>query len=418
MKLAIYITIFSSTNIIIGFLYQWYILVNVGPSEDSDALFASMTVPQIALIIVSGALTHVLVPLLSGEKKENLSQNAWGFFVVIGCLFTLITTMLYLASSWWVPLLVPGFSEPAKNLTVSLTRIQLIGMIFAAVNSVQLAVYHARQQFIWAEAVPVLLGVIGFLLLSWTLPLYGVRAAAWINVLRGALQTLLFLPGMGKPVKPNFTSDSMKIAWARAKPLLLGSAYYKTDLVVDRVLLSEAASGSITLYYFAQQIYGAIIQIINKAIVAPMVPLLSTLNKISDKQGFLKVYHARSFQAGLIVLTGLLFFVFIGHPALNIVIGYGNMTRENIDDLWWIMLYMSGVFVGGIMGQLCASCFYSVGDTVTPTRMSMLTYTFFIPCKVASFILLGVKGLALMTSIYYIVNWILQAWLQKKKGII
>ena len=278
MKQTLQLGALSAANMGAAFLFQWYALTQLGPGLETDALFAGMTLPHLVLAVVSGSLMHVLVPLLSGEDPSRLRHDVWGFTVLIGALFSVLAVVLYISAPWWVPLTVPGFSAAGIALTLDLTRIQVIGMVFTAINGVQWAAYHARQQFVWAEATPMLASALALLLLVWALPRFGVVAAAWISTLRIALQTLLLAPGMGRPVWPDLTSPAIATAWQRIKPLLLGTAYYKTDPLVDRFLLSTADSGSLSLYYLAQQIYSAMSQVLNKAMAAPLVPVLSRLH--------------------------------------------------------------------------------------------------------------------------------------------
>jgi putative peptidoglycan lipid II flippase len=415
VKLAIKLGVLSAANIGIVFLFQWYVLIQLGPGVETDALFAGMAVPQLVLAVISGSLMHVLVPLLAGESEDRLRHDAWGFLILIGGLFGLLAVLLYAAALWWVPLTVPGFDEAGKALTVELARIQLIGMVFAAVNGVQWAAYHARQQFLWAELTPILSSSIALLLLIWALPRFGVIAAAWIGTLRMGVQTLLLAPGMGIPVRPDLKSAAIQQAWQRIKPLLLGTAYYKTDPLVDRFLLSTANSGSLSLYYLAQQIYGAASQVLNKAITAPLVPVLSMLHKAGDKAGFRRAYHRKLLQVGAISLAGLLILGLLGQALLTFLVGHGNVSASNVTELWWIMIWLGGMFFGGAAGQVTSTSFYACGDTVTPTRMSMLTYTAYIPGKVIAFYYWGVVGLAIATSIYYMANLSLQIyWLEKK----
>jgi putative peptidoglycan lipid II flippase len=416
MKKTTLLGTLAAVNIGIAFLFQWYVLTQLGPGMETDALFAGMTLPQLVLVVISGSLMHVLVPLLAGEDEDRLRHDAWGFFVLIGGLFSLLAAILYVTAPWWVPLTVPGFDEVGKALTVELTRIQLIGMVFVAINGVQWAAYHARQQFVRAEFTPILASAFALLLLVWALPRYGVIAAAWISTLRMALQTLLLAPGMGKPVWTDLRSPAISAAWQRIKPLLLGTAYYKTDPLVDRFLLSTAGSGSLSLYYLAQQIYGAVGQVINKAITAPLVPMLSKLHKAGDREGFRRVYHRKLLQVGAISLAGLLVVGLFGQAMLDLLVGHGNFRAGNVEELWWILIWFGGMFVGGVVGQICASSFYACGDTITPTRMSMLTYTVYIPSKVAAFYLWGVMGLAIATSIYYITDLSLQMYLLERRG--
>lgn len=415
MKRVFQLGALSSVNIGITFLFQWYVIIQLSPGVETDALFAGMTVPQLVLAVISGSLMHVLVPLLAGESEDRLRHDAWGLLTFIGGLFGLLAVLLFVAAPWWVPFTVPGFDEAGKTLTVELVRIQLVGMVFTAVNGVQWAVYHARQRFLWAEFAPILSSVFAFLLLIWVLPRFGVVAAAWIVTLRMAMQTLLLAPGMGIPVRLDLRSAAIHQAWQRIKPLLLGTAYYKTDPLIDRFLLSTASSGSLSLYYLAQQIYSAASQVLNKAIAAPLVPVLSMLHKAGDKAGFRRVYHRKLLQVSSISLAGLLFIGFFGRAILDLLDGYGNVSADDLANLWWIMIWLGGMFVGSAIGQVSSSSFYALGDTITPTRLGVYSYTLYIPVKLGLFHCFGVFGLALAASTFFVVNFFLQNHLLRKK---
>ena len=308
----------------------------------------------------------------------------------------------------WVPLTVPGFNEVGKALTVEIVRIQLIAMIFTGLNGVQWAVYHAQQRFLWAEFTTMLSSTLALLLLVWALPRFGVTVAAWIGTLRMATQTLLLAPGMGVPVCPDLRSTTIRKAWRRIKPLLLGSAYYKTDPLIDRFLLSTASSGTLSLYYLANQIFSAASRVLNQAIAVPLVPVMSVLHKSGDKIGFKRSYHRKLLQAAAISFTGILVLGFFGRAILGLLVVYGNVSDTYAADLWWIMICLCGLFAGSVMGQVSSCAFYALGDTVTPSRLGIYSYTFSVPAKIACFYFFDVLGLALVTSMFFVVNFILQ----------
>lgn len=414
MKRALKLGALSTLNICVAFLFQWYLLTKLGPGVQTDALFAGMALPQLVLTIISGSLMHALVPLLAGGHKKNLHHDAWSLLILVGSLFGLLALIFYLSASWWVPLIVPGFSEEGKVLTIQLTRIQLIGMVFAAINGVQLATYHANQRFLWAEFTLILSGVASFVVLIIVLPKYGVVAAAWINASRMLVQTILLSPVMGSPVWPHPSSSMINMAWQRIKPLLLGTAYYKTDPLIDRFLLSMANSGSLSLFYLAQQIYGAINQVISSAFSAPLVVLLTGLYQAGDAQRFRSAYRLKVFQISIICIAIILILTLIGQGLLRIFMDYGRMQLDDVQELWWIMIYLSGAFMGGALGQIFASAFYAIGNTITPTKMSVITYTLYIPSKIAAFYFFGIIGLALTTSLYYLVNCSILAYLLRQ----
>jgi putative peptidoglycan lipid II flippase len=414
MRQPLLLGVLAASNIGIAFLYQWYVLIQLGPGMETDALFAGMTVPQLALAVISGSLMHVLVPLLAGEPADRFRHDAWGFFVLVGALFAAIAFLLYLFAPYWVPLTVPGFSEAGKELTVHLTRIQLIGMIFTALSGVQAAVYHARQRFVWVELAPLLTGALGLVPLIAFLPEYGVEAAAWITTLRFVIQTLLQMPGMGHWTMPDLKSRTVQDAWKRIRPLLWGTAYYKTDPFVDRFLLSMSGNGNLSLFYLAQQIYGAGAGVVSKAIAAPLVPRLSLLHKAGDNAGFRRAYRRKLWQVGLITGILLVIVVVFGNSLLRLLVGHGAVTEANVRTLWLIMLGLGGMFVGGAMGAVTTSSFYARGDTRLPTRVGMITYTIYIPIKIIAFTLGGVMALAISASAFYLLNLGLQYFYLEK----
>lgn len=415
MKQAIQLGAFSAANIVVAFLFQWYVLSELGAGMETDAFFAGTTLPQLVLAVISGSLMHVLVPLLAGEDANTVRRDAWGMLVLVGGIFGLLATILHVTAPWWIPMIFPGFSHEGVALTVSLTRIQLISMVFSAISGVQWAAYHARQQFLWAEFSPILSSLLGLLLLFWALPRFGIVAAAWINTFQMCLQTILLAPGMGKPVRPNLSTVAVQNAWQRIKPLLWGAAYFKTEPLFDRFLLSTAGSGSLSLFYLAQQIYGAVNQVLNKTIAAPLVPLLSKLHKAGDYAGFRLAYCRKLIQIGAISTAGVLLLCLFGLAVLDLLIGHGNISAANVAELWWMMLWLGGMFIGGAMGQISSSAFYASGDTLTPMRTAVIPYTIFIPSKLAAYYIWGVAGLALATSIYYLLSLSLQIYLLEKK---
>lgn len=254
-----------------------------------------------------------------------------------------------------------------------------------------------------------LASLLAFLALVWLLPRHGVLAAAWLNTGRMALQTMLLLPGMGMPRVLDRKSPTLREAWRRIRPLLLGTAYYKTDPLVDRFLLSNSSSGSLSLYHLAQQIYSAVNQVITKALAAPLVPLLSNLHKAGKMSDFRQAYWHKIIQVATIAALGLLVLGLSGEALLGLLVGHGHFTSSDVNELWWMMIWLSGTFLGGALGQISSSAFYAIGDTATPTRLGILTYTLYIPVKALAFYWHGVMGLALSTSGFLLVNFFLQS---------
>jgi peptidoglycan biosynthesis protein MviN/MurJ (putative lipid II flippase) len=106
----------------------------------------------------------------------------------------------------------------------------------------------------------------------------------------------------------------------------------------------------------------------------------------------------------LISLAGVAVLILAGRPLLSALLGHGQFTDARIAELWWILLLLSGVWVGGAAGQVLATSFYASGDTRTPTRIGVIGFTVAIGLKLLAFWYFGLLGLAVAASLYYLGN--------------
>ncbi len=408
MRQTLTLACLAASNILVTLIFQWYVITQLGVGIETDALFAGMAVPQLILMVVSTSLTHVLVPLLATEDEITFSRNAWGFFLGISGIFTAFAVVLFVSAAHWVPWLVPGFSSAGRSLTVTLTRIQLVSMVFTASSSVLWSIYHARQKFIWVELSTLVSSLIALFLLIRILPVSGVTGASFLIVLRTGLQMLWLLPGLGRWNRPDWKSPAMREAWVRIRPLLIGTIYYRTDPLIDRFLASMALPGGLSLLYIGQQIYGVANVVAEKAIATPMVPQLAIHAGAAKWPAFRQLYRSRLLAMGVLTVVGYVIFLVAGERLLTTLIGHGGVTQENVHLLWSIMVALVGIFIAGAMGVVTSKTFYAMGDTRTPTRMSIVTYTLYIPVKVWAFLHYGLMGLAVVTSAYLFLNLFIQ----------
>ena len=91
-----------------------------------------------------------------------------------------------------------------------------------------------------------------------------------------------------------------------------------------------------------------------------------------------------------------------GRPVLGLIFGRGEFSADRVAHLWWLLLLLSGVWVGGAVGQILSTSFYAQGDTRTPTRVGIVGFTLAIALKLVAFRGYGIEGLALAASAYYV----------------
>src|SRR5882724_6422274 len=145
MMLGLTLGALAGINILVSFAYQWYVLTTVGPGQVTDALFAGTMVPQLVLVIMTGSLNYVLVPLLAVEDGEGRNRLAWTYVQGLGVACLAIVLLLIASAPFWVPLTVPGFAPETVRLAVHLTRVQLLGAVFTTVTGVEVALHYAKH---------------------------------------------------------------------------------------------------------------------------------------------------------------------------------------------------------------------------------------------------------------------------------
>jgi putative peptidoglycan lipid II flippase len=374
-----------------------------------------MAVPQLILAVVSGSLVSVLIPILAGEPEEALRETAWGSFLLVGGAATALTIVLFVAAPVWVGWLFPGFRARDLDLAVSLTRIQLPGIAFSAAVAVPLAAWNARSRFLWPEMAPLLASLASLAALPAFLARSGVTAAAWLSTGKSLLFLLLVLPGLGAFRRSVGRSDAQREIGRRLLPLLGGSAYYKSDALVDRALSSLAPPGELSILYLGQQLWNAVSQVLTVGIGRPMVPALSAQAKQSRWGEFRGTLRRHVRPMLLFVTVGVAAFAAAGRPILALLIGHGGVTSANVDLLWRVMLVLTLAFAAGCLGQLTSQAFYALGDTRTPTRLGILTFTVYVPLKFLAFHAFGIYGLAGSTGLFILVNVALQVVLLARR---
>ena len=402
VRLSGVLALLSGVDILLSVVYQWYFLRRIGPGAQTDALYAGMMVPQLVLIVLTGSLIQVLVPLLAVQGEEEFAQSVWTVLHAVALSFGGLVVIAWLGAGFWVPLTVPGFTDATTRLTVHLVRIQLLGLFLAALSTVLWAAHQARYRFIWSTVSPLIAGLVGLGVLIWGLPRFGVSAAAWSGVCRGGVFTLLLLPGTGTFHRPRWRTPVMREAWRRMRPLLSRSIYFKADVVVDRFLAALAPPGALSLLTLARQLYTAGLGVMNKAVTAPSIPTLAQLAERQAWGDFRRIRNRRALWCTIGALG--LFFVLLaaGRPVLSFFFAHSSFRTEQVDQTWGLLVVLSGVWVAGSSSQILAGALYAQGDTETPTRVGVIGFTVGVVLKVLGYYVLGVWGIAAGASLHYL----------------
>ena len=401
-------------NLALQFLFQWYIIISFGAGAATDVFFGAMAIPQFILLVLSSSLTMVLIPIIAKHSGNEFSNEAWNYFQGVGALFGAIAILLLVTAQWWAFWILPGFKGANAQLAVDLVRIQLIAMVFSALLSVLWAIHSAKENFLLIEITSIIANIIAFAVLFFAIKAMNIYCVAWISAARILLQVLLLMKILGPYRKPAFTSPSNILVWKKLKPLIAGNIYYKTDMLVDRYLVSAGTPGQLTLLNLAQQLYGVGNTILSKIFVNTMMPGLSKTVASGDHKKYDQLLAKRlllSFLCTAIIFMGI---IFLGKWILVNIFSFKNFDIQSIYSLWRLLILLVGYWICGLAGSVTSGAFYAKGDTVTPTKIGAVVFTLYVPIKIFCYFKYGITGLAISISAYYIAAFLVQLFSLRK----
>jgi len=322
-----------------------------------------------------------------------------------------------------IPLIVPGFSHADKQRTVALAQIQVFGLIGGACYAVLAGMYQIRDRFVVPPAAIFLSALLSFAMLAWQLPRFGIRLAAWAQVISTTLPAILLLPVLGSLTRPQLPRQIAKTMWTRVRPLLLSKAYYMTSAPLDRILASFLAPGSIAIFELAGRFYGAVTRIISQGMVTPFIPCLSRLAHEQNWAEFRSQYRKQSVMVAVPSLVVVLTVVFAGVVALRLLPAtparavVGSLSAESLSKMFRVLVFMSGLLPCLALANSLINGYYAKGDTRTPTQVGVIAYTMGMGVKIAGYYAGGIMGMAISVSAYAVVYcMVLFIILEKQTG--
>ena len=148
---AIIIALFSVLSRVLGLFRDRFLSSSFGAGWILDSYYAAFRLPDLIFnTLVLGALSSAFIPVFlkywQKDQKEAWKITSGVLNILLIAIFLLIVLIFFLAPVL-ANYLVPGFDASAKDLTVSLTRIMLLGTFFFTLSNIAGSVLNSFQRF-------------------------------------------------------------------------------------------------------------------------------------------------------------------------------------------------------------------------------------------------------------------------------
>lgn len=413
---AIIIALFSIFSRALGLIRDRLLSSTFGAGEVLDAYYAAFRLPDLVFnTLILGALSAAFIPVFLQLWHQDKAK-AWQITnSILNLLLVFIFFFAIFAFAFapiFIRLLVPGFSPENQLLTVKLTRIMLVSILFFTISNIASSVLNSFRRWISYSLAPLMynLGIIfGILLIRY----YGVglMGLAWGVVLGSILHLIVQLPSLFRTGFRWQAVFGFKDKFVRKIVLLMAPRCFalgirQFNLVMTTVIASGIGIGAITVYTLAFNLVSFPVSIFGISLAISVFPVLS---QCFVKREFKELSHhftktvRRIFY--LTIPTTVLI-ILLRTQLVRLLLGAGLFgwqdTILTANALGWFAI---SLFAQSLI-PIIARAFYAVQDTKTPVKIALIAFaTNLIGCLILGR-LMGPPGLALALSISAIVNFV------------
>lgn len=421
---AIILAIFSILSRLVGLLRDRLLASTFGAGDTLDVYYAAFRLPDLIFnTLILGAFAVAFIPVFLETWEEN-KERAWKVTNSILNLLLLTVTVIsavffVLAPQLVVWLIVPGFSPEKQQLTVELTRVMLISILFFTLSNVAGGVLNAFKRFAAYGLAPIMynLGIIAGII--WLVPSYGPLGLAYGVVVGAILHFLIQVPtwlktGYRYQTIFNWQLPEVKKVFILMIPRTFALAIGQINKVVLTMIASTLAVGSVTVYNLADNLQYVPIGVFAIPLAMACFPYLS--ESLSQKNpGQFGIHFSVTFRRIIFLVVPVsLFIFFLRAQLVRVIFGAGAFdwqdTRMTLDTL--------GFFAWSMWAQallpLLSRAFFAFQDTKTPVYISLWSAVLNIILAFGLSRFLGAPGLALGFSLAAIFN-VIWLWLALKR---
>lgn len=394
---------------LLAFTFQFLVVEKVDVGVSSDLYYAGTIIALMLYSLVFDPLNSILIPMYVEKSAKgedvDLFWNSLLIVVVLGCLMLLV---------FYYPALV-AFHILFRRIEVSNTT--QVGRIFVAFGLYQI-VYSAiivKNCFLYSRghATSSQAGLVcGWLvsiaaLLLQHRPIANLGHIAYCLVIGNV--AVLFFPNLDSKMfsfrRKLLRSHVAELA-ARVGPVLVGSAPYKAESLVDGAIASLCGVGGITVYYLFGRLILSIATVLHLGYIQPETKRLADI--ATRETGPQLCLRAETTAVRCALLSFAMLFpvasLLVGLRVLGIKLSLPYL--EAFETNTWVLVLMFGYLVGMQVFRVYANALFVIGREKSFAMISIFCFGAGVVFKLAGAHWMGLRGLAAGTSAY----WLLYAF--------
>ncbi|MCL7929657.1 murein biosynthesis integral membrane protein MurJ [Halomonas llamarensis] len=417
---------------VMGLARDVVIAALLGAGNGADAFFVAFKIPNfLRRLFAEGAFNQAFVPVLSEystqrtrqEIRELLNATAGSLTAVLA----LITALAMLGAPWLVWVFAPGFGRDPEKLALTADMLQLTFpyLLLISLTAFSGSVLNTWDRFAVPAFTPVLLNLslIGAALLLTPLFDEPAMALAWGVLIAGVVQLAFQVPfllrlGLLPTPWPHVAHEGVKRILKLMAPALFGVSVSQINLLLDTVLASLLAAGSVSWLYYSDRLVELPLGVFGVAIGTVILPALSKRHAEQSNAHFAAMLDWAIRVVLLLGLPAALALAVLAEPLLITLFHYGAMTDHDIQMAAMSLRAYALGLLAFMLIKVLAPGFFARQDTATPVKVGIVAMVANMGFNLLLIWPLAHAGLALATALSAFMNAGLLGYLLRKQGVL
>lgn len=431
LEATVVLAVASLISRLFGLIRDRTLAAHFGAGNILDAYFAAFKIPDLIFnLLILGALSSAFIPIFTDYLNRNGKNRdeAWGIVNSLVNLGTIILAAILLLAAVLAPVLVhivaPGFTPDKQGIVINLMRVMMLSPLFFGISNLAGGILNSFKNF-WAYAFAPVLYNIGIIAgVIFLVPLYGYIGLAYGVVLGAFLHMLVQIPGVFAfgyryRLHINLHHPALKKMAILMLPRTLGLAVSQLNVVINTVIASTLAVGSVAVFNLADNLQSLPISLFGISFAVAVFPTLAekySLQKIGEfREDFVQTLRQVIF---LVVPTMMLYWL-LRAQIVRLVLGAGMFGWEDTRFTVSVLAFFTFGMIAYSTIPLLARSFYALQDTRTPLLTSLAALAVNIIMALVLIRYLNVVGLAAALSISGLFNMTLLVWFlaRRLKGL-
>lgn len=372
---------------VLGFLRDVILAVVFGAGAGMDAFLVAFKIPNfMRRLFAEGAFAQSFVPVLSATRSQESDDDVQALIDVVagtlGMILLGITVVGVLAAPVFIYIFAPGFADsPAQfDLAVDLLRLTFPYLLFISLVAFAGGILNTYGRFSVPAFTPVLLNIcmIGAALLLAPLfaqPEIALAVGVFVAGLVQLAFQLPFLAQLGRLPRPRWGwgDSQVRRIIKLMLPILFGSSVAQINLMLDTIVASFLATGSVSWLYYSDRLMEFPLGVFSIAIATVILPSLSARHASQSKAAFSATLDWALRLLAVIGLPAMLGLFLLAGPLVATLFNYRSFTaHDTLMSQYALMAYALG-FMGFSLVKVLVTGFFSREDSRTPVRCGVIS---------------------------------------------